>query len=143
MSSRTATSPRSRSPGGRREATVRPAQAVPREIKDEATGKDTEPRPFTRDAVPKGRHRERGNHSRRGISAELPERSGAVDPRQLDIHQDQVGVQLVREPDALFTGRRLGQAIPLELQNVPHGLAVLVVVLDDEDQFIRHAAPGA
>jgi hypothetical protein len=50
-------------------------------------------------------------------------------------------VQLVREPDALFTG--LGQALPLELQDVPHELAVLVVVLDDEDQLIRHGAPAA
>ena len=48
-----------------------------------------------------------------------------------------------RQPDALFAGFGLREAIPLELQHVPHELAVLVVVLDEEDQLTRHGAPEA
>ena len=68
---------------------------------------------------------------------------GAVDSRQLDIHQDQVGVSLVREPDTLFPRLGLNDLVALERQYVPHELAVLLVVLDDEDSLTRHDAPGA
>ena len=38
-----------------------------------------------------------------------------------------------RQPDALFAGFGLRETIPLEVQHVAHELAVLVVVLDDEE----------
>jgi hypothetical protein len=47
------------------------------------------------------------------------------------------------ETDALFPRLGLDDLVPLERQHVPDELAVLVVVLDDEDQFIRHDVPGS
>ena len=50
---------------------------------------------------------------------------------------------LLGETDALFTRLGLDDLVALERQHVPDELAVLVVVLDDENQFIRHSAPGS
>jgi hypothetical protein len=45
--------------------------------------------------------------------------------------------------DARFPRLGLDDRVALEPQHVPDELAILVVVLDDEDQLIRHAAPGS
>ena len=50
---------------------------------------------------------------------------------------------LLGETDALFPRLGLDDLVPLERQHVPDELAVLVVVLDDEDQLIGHGAPGS
>jgi hypothetical protein len=50
-------------------------------------------------------------------------------------------MSLLGETDALFPGLGLNDLVALERQHVPDELAVLVVVLDDEDELIRHDAP--
>ena len=50
---------------------------------------------------------------------------------------------LLGETDALFPRLRLDDFVTLERQHVSNELAILVIVLDDEDQFIRHSAPGS
>jgi hypothetical protein len=57
--------------------------------------------------------------------------------------KDEVGMEFTGQPDAIFAGLGLSESIALELQHVPHELVVLVVVFDDEDQFIRHGVPEA
>ena len=60
-----------------------------------------------------------------------------------NVHQDQARVSLLGEADALFPRLGLDDLVALERQHVSDKLAVLVVVLHDEDQFIRHGAPGS
>ena len=64
----------------------------------------------------------------------LPQRLDAVDARQLDVHQDQVGLALLREPHAVLAGLGLERRVALELQHVAHQLQVLLVVFDDQDR---------
>jgi hypothetical protein len=48
------------------------------------------------------------------------------------------------EAHALFAGLSLDGLITLDLQRIPHQLQVLgVVVFDDENELIRHDAPGS
>jgi hypothetical protein len=50
---------------------------------------------------------------------------------------------ILGEADTLFARLGLDDLVSLERQQVPDELAALVVVLDDEDQLIRHGAPEA
>ena len=50
---------------------------------------------------------------------------------------------LLGETNAFFPGLGLDDLVTFERQHVPDELAVLVVILDDENQFIRHGAPGS
>ncbi len=52
-------------------------------------------------------------------------------------------MEFVGEPDTVFAGLGLGEAIPLDLEHVAHELAILLVILNDQDQLIRHGAPAA
>jgi hypothetical protein len=58
-------------------------------------------------------------------------------------HQDERGMSLARDTQALFARLGLDRLVALDLQRVPDQLQVLGIVLDDEDQLIRHGAPGA
>ena len=44
--------------------------------------------------------------------------------------------------DALFAGLGFDGLIALNLESIPHQLQVLGVVFDEQDQLIRHGAPG-
>jgi len=69
------------------------------------------------------------------------QRFDAVNPGQLNVHQNERRMSLLGEAHALFTGLRLDGLAALNLQSIPHELQVLGIVLDDEDQLIRHGAP--
>jgi len=78
------------------------------------------------------RHGDGGNH-RRGIVADLAERRDPVDPRKLNVHQDEIGLELSGEQDAVFARFRFRKPIALERKYIAHQHPVLVVVLDDQD----------
>jgi hypothetical protein len=84
-----------------------------------------------------------GNPSSARLGSQLSKRLDPVDPGEPNIHQDQAWVSRLGEADALFPRLGLDDLVALERQHVPDELAVLVVVLDDEDQLIRHDAPGS
>src|SRR5207342_2075721 len=69
---------------------------------------------------------------------ELPEGLGAVDPRELQVHQDEVGSELGREPDAVLARGRLDHLVAGIGQHVANQLEVLGVVLDHEDAALAH-----
>jgi len=77
------------------------------------------------------------------VAGSARSRRSASIPSIPDIHQDQARVSLVGEADALFPRLGLDDLVALERQHVPDELAILVVVLDDEDQLIRHGVPGS
>jgi hypothetical protein len=76
-----------------------------------------------------------------GISPQPIQGFDAADAGQLDVHEDERRLSLVREADALFAGLGLDGLITLDLQRVAHQLQVLGVVFNDEDELIRHDAP--
>jgi hypothetical protein len=84
---------------------------------------------------------------RRSFSApECPEpiqRFDSVNTRQLDVHQKERRLSLVGKAHAFFTGLGHDSLITLDLQRIPHELQVLGIVFDDEDELIRHGAPGS
>jgi len=80
------------------------------------------------------RRRERDDRDARGfrIAANLLEGLDAVDARQLDVHQHQVGHVLLGELDAFLAGDGFQGLVALVLQHVARELHVLVVVFDDQ-----------
>ena len=88
-------------------------------------------------------HGHDGNPSSSLLGSQPFERLDPVDPGEPNVHQDQARVSLLGEADALFPRLGLDDLVALERQHVSDKLAVLVVVLHDEDQFIRHGAPGS
>src|SRR5713101_2063629 len=88
-------------------------------------------------------HGHDGNPSSGLLGSQPSERLDAVDPGEPNVHQDQAQMSLLGEADTLFPRLGLDDRVALERQHVPDELAVLVVVLDDEDQFIRHDVPGS
>ena len=52
-------------------------------------------------------------------------------------------MSLLGEADTLFPRLGLDDLVTFERQHVADELAVLVVVLDHENQLIRHGAPGS
>ena len=72
----------------------------------------------------------------RRIGAQHAERLDAVHAGQLDVHQDQIGLLLLRERMPSSRGPRLERPVALDLQDVAHELHVLLVVLDDQDQLM-------
>ena len=51
-------------------------------------------------------------------------------------------MSLVRKAHALFAGLGLDGLVSRDLQRIPYELQVLWVVFDDENELIRHDAPG-
>jgi hypothetical protein len=88
-------------------------------------------------------HRHNGNPSSGLLGSQLSECLNPVDSGEPDVHQDQARMSLLGETDAFFPRLGLDDLVPLERQHVPDELAILVVVLDDEDQLIRYGAPGS
>ena len=78
----------------------------------------------------------------RGICSQLAKRFATTDAWQLDVHQDERRVLLVCELDPLFTRACLDRLITLDMKRVPHQLQVLRIVLHDQNQLIRDAAPA-
>jgi hypothetical protein len=76
-----------------------------------------------------------------GVSPQPLQGFDTADAGQLDVHQDERRLALVREAHALFAGLGLDGLIPLDLQRIAHQLQVLGVVFDDENELIRHDAP--
>jgi len=70
------------------------------------------------------------------------ERVDSADTGQLDVHQDQRGMLLSRKLHALFARACLDGSVALDLERIPHQLQILGVVFDNENQLIRHGAPG-
>src|SRR5262249_11514461 len=77
----------------------------------------------------------------RGVGLDAARRLVAVEDRQLDVHQDEVGLVLLRHGDALLAVDRLDQLVADAGQQVAHDLPVVLGVLDDKDAF--HAASFA
>ena len=61
----------------------------------------------------------------------------------MNIHQDESGVLITRQLHALFTRPGFERPVTPNLKDVPHELQVIRIVLDDENQLIRHGAPGS
>src|SRR5215831_5937989 len=74
------------------------------------------------------------------LRADLPGDLVAVDARQPDVDQDDVGLELHRELDAAHTVARLVDLVPGALEQYAHHFAVVGVVLDDQDALARR--PG-
>src|SRR5216683_5516496 len=70
------------------------------------------------------------------------QRLDPVHPRQLDIHKDEGGRRHLGQSDPLLRVVGLDRPVAVELEDVALQLAVLFVVLDDEDQFARHQHRG-
>src|SRR6266536_1330440 len=66
------------------------------------------------------------------ILFELADEGEAIHAGQLQVHEDQVGPALLQQGNGLLGGA--------DLEDVPHQLAVHLVVLDDQHQ--RHEAPS-
>ena len=75
--------------------------------------------------------------ARSSLSASIPLHAG-----KLNVHEDQGGALLAGQLQPLFACLRLDRLISLGLESVPHQLQVLGIVLDDQDQLIRHDQPG-
>ena len=86
-------------------------------------------------------HRHDGNLSSSLLGSQLSKRLDPVDSGKPNVHQNQARMSLLGETDAVFPRLGLDDLVALEHQHVPDELAVLVVILDDEDQLIRHGAP--
>jgi hypothetical protein len=82
-----------------------------------------------------------GDGPGRGVGSKPPQGFDATDPGQLDVHQDEYGLPLARQADALFAGLGLHGLVALDLEHVSGKLPVLFVVFDNEDQLIRHDVP--
>src|SRR5262249_59496307 len=76
------------------------------------------------------------------ISAKLSERLDTVHARQLDVHQDQGWRGRLRQAKPFFGRLRLRGFIAVKLEHVPLQLAVLLVVLDDQDELAGHVRSG-
>jgi len=61
---------------------------------------------------------------------------------QMDVHQDERGAALAGQLQALLARLGLQDLVALVGEHVAGQLAVLVVVLDDEDQLVGHAVTG-
>ena len=88
-------------------------------------------------------HGHDGNPSSGLLGSQPSERLDPVDPGEPNVHQDQARTSLLSEADALLPRLGLDDLVALERQHVPDELAILVVVLDDEDRLIRHGVPGS
>src|SRR5262249_49111726 len=76
-----------------------------------------------------------------GVSSNPAKGLHASDPGQLDIHQDKRWLLLARQLYALFASPGLDRPVALDLERVAHELQVFGIVLNDEDQLIRHSVP--
>ena len=104
--------------------------------------------PGVRNLLPvRGHHRRGHGHdgtlSSGRLGSQPSERLDPIDPGESNVHQDQAWMALLGETDTLFTRFGFDDLVALERQHVSDELSVLVVVLDDEDQLIRHGVPGS
>ena len=83
-------------------------------------------------------HRDHGNVPGLRIGSQLLTCLDAVHARQLNIHQHQRGLRFARDFDAFLGGFAFHGTVTFNLQDIPQHAAVLLVVLDDQDQFIAH-----
>ena len=64
-------------------------------------------------------------------------------PGSVDVHHHEVRCALDRERHAILAGLGLDRTVAVDLQQVARELEVLRVVLDDQDELIRHGGSGA
>ena len=74
------------------------------------------------------------------VRPQAAERRDAIDVRQLDVHEHEIGRMLDGKRDRLLPGGRLQGAVALREQDVTKQLHVLAVVLHDEDLRARRHA---
>src|SRR5581483_8754381 len=86
------------------------------------------------------RRRERDDRDLRRplVVLQLAQRFGAVHVRHPNVHQHEVGQVLDRRRDSFDPAVRLQRPEARELQHVARELPVLRVVVDDQDQLLRH-----
>ncbi len=61
----------------------------------------------------------------------------------MDVHEDQRRPLLLRETHAVLAALRLDHAVSFVDEHVARQLAVLVVVLDEDDQLAGHGLTGS
>jgi len=76
--------------------------------------------------------------ARRWCNASIP-----FIPGRLDIHEDEGGRRRLGQPDPLLRGVGLDRLVAVELEDVTLQLAVLLVVLDDQDHLAGHGRSGS
>src|SRR5262245_46160122 len=85
-----------------------------------------------------GRDRDDGNRLEGGVRLDLSRDLVAVDPRQLDVHQDEVRALSGSGADAVLPGVGLQHLVAGVTQQIAQDLPVLLVVLDHQDA-LSHA----
>ena len=73
-----------------------------------------------------------------GVTAQAAQRFEPADAGQLDVHQDQCRPALGSEPQTELAILRLHRLIAHHLEGVAQQLAAVVVVFDDQYQFVCH-----
>src|SRR5271154_2646182 len=89
-----------------------------------------------------GGHRDDRHCSQFGDRANAPSCFVTVDDRQLDIHQNQVGLLALRQRYALGAVHRLDQLVTDARQKIADDLAIILGVLDNQDA-LGHAASSS
>ena len=92
-------------------------------------------------AIPIHRLRGQGEHRDGGgalVRAQPAQPLDAIDVRQLDIHEHEIGSMLGCQLHRPHAGRCFEGAVPPRLEDIPEQLHVLLVVLDHEDLLTRH-----
>src|SRR4051794_5210365 len=123
-------------------AALQESQHLGRELARAVRLLDVAVEPRAHGALPIVSHRERG-HGHDGhllcerTGAELSQRLGAVDARELEVHQDEIRPALGRELHSLLAGPGLHHLMAGMRQDVTDELEVQLVVLDDEDPVRR------
>src|SRR5262249_29473377 len=65
----------------------------------------------------------------------------AIDSRQLNIHQDEIRLFALRQPNSILSVEGLDQIVTRPAQDIAHYCTVVLLVLDDENAFsqVGHA----
>src|SRR5713101_408461 len=82
----------------------------------------------------RGGERDHRDARRLRVRAQLLERFDAVDAWELDVHQDEVGLLLLRELHALLARDRFDRLIAFRLEDVARELHVFFIVFNDKNQ---------
>ena len=79
----------------------------------------------------------------RGIGLDAPRRLVAVEQRQLDVHQDEVGLLPRRRRQRRLAVMRLDHLVAGRAQQIAQDLPVVLVVLDHQNALASCVCPPA